>query len=35
MSSLLITFILLMSLLFIGALACEAFLYEGEQQLKS
>lgn len=35
MSGLLIAFILLMSLLFIGALTCEAFLYDGEQQLKS
>ena len=35
MSSLIISLILLLSVLFTGALVCEALLYSGEQQLKS
>ncbi len=35
MSSLVISLILLFTVLFTGALVCEALLYSGEQQLKS
>ncbi len=35
MSSLVISLILLLTVLFTGALVCEALLYSGEQQLKS
>ncbi len=35
MSSLVISLILLLAVLFLGAVACEALLYSGEQQLKS
>ena len=34
MSGLLIAFIVFLTLLFAGALACEALLYDGEQQVK-